>query len=164
MTTNEDLVFTLTVSDGSLTDTDTVTVTIRASNQTPVANAGADQSVQTTLKRTTVNLDGSASSDADGDTLTYTWTQTAGTTVTLENASQATARFTTDQVTASTTLTFQLQVSDGNASHTDTVDHHPDARRGEPGAGGDPGRHQAGDRRRLASRSPRRRRTRTATR
>ena len=121
VTTNEDLVFTLTVSDGSLTDTDTVTVTIRASNQTPVANAGADQTVQTTSSRTTVNLDGSASSDADGDTLTYTWTQTAGDTVTLENASQAAARFTTDQVTASTTLTFQLQVSDGNASHTDTV-------------------------------------------
>ena len=122
VTTNEDLVFTLTVSDGSLTDTDTVTVTIRASNQTPVANAGGDQSVQTTLNRTTVNLDGLASSDADGDTLTYTWTQTAGDTVTLENASQAIARFTTDQVTANKTLTFQLQVSDGKANHTDTVD------------------------------------------
>ena len=122
VTTNEDLVFTLTVSDGSLTDTDTVTVTIRASNQAPVANAGADQTVQTTLARTTVNLDGSASSDPDGDTLTYTWTQTAGDTVTLENASQAIARFTTDQVTANKTLTFQLQVSDGKANHTDTVD------------------------------------------
>ena len=121
VTTNEDLVFTLTVSDGTLTDTDTVTVTIRASNQAPVANAGADQTVQTTLNRTTVNLDGSASSDPDGDTLTYTWTQTAGDTVTLENASQAHARFTTDQVTASKTLTFQLEVSDGNASHTDTM-------------------------------------------
>ena len=41
--------------------------------------------------------------------------------MTLENASQASARFTTDQVTTSKTLTFQLQVSDGNASHTDTV-------------------------------------------
>ena len=121
VTTNEDLVFTLTVSDGTLTDTDTVTVTIRASNQAPVANAGADQSVQTTLKRTTVNLDGSASSDPDGDTLTYTWTQTAGDTVTLENASQASARFTTDQVTTSKTLTFQLAVNDGNATATDTV-------------------------------------------
>ena len=122
VTANEDLVFTLTASDGTLTDTDTVTVTIRATNQTPQARAGADQTVQTTLSRTTVSLDGSASSDPDGDALTYSWTQTAGTTVTLENASQAAARFTTNQVTASTTLTFELTVSDGNASATDTVD------------------------------------------
>ena len=121
VTTNEDLVFTLTVSDGTMTDTDTVTVAVRATNQAPQARAGADQTVQTTAARTTVSLDGSASSDSDGDALTYAWTQTAGTAVTLENTDQAMARFTTDRVTVSTTLTFQLEVSDGNASATDTV-------------------------------------------
>jgi len=40
-------------------------------NQTPVADAGADQ---TAFVGDTVTLDGAASSDADGDPLTFSWT------------------------------------------------------------------------------------------
>ena len=123
VTANESLVFTLTVSDGTATATDTVTITVRSSaaNRTPTANAGADQTVQTTLARTTVSLDGTGSTDPDNDTLTYLWSQTVGDTVTLSGTTVAQPQFTVDQVTADTTLTFQLQVSDGLATATDTV-------------------------------------------
>ena len=91
-------------------------------NNAPIARAGADQSVD---EFAAVILDGRSSSDADaGDTLTYAWTQTAGTTVTITNASTAQAGFDAPDVTAVNTpdmLTFQLAVSDGSRSSTDTV-------------------------------------------
>lgn len=60
------LTFQLTVSDGALSGTDTVTVTVEQVNHPPVANAGANQTVQ---EASTVRLDGSASQDPDGDAL-----------------------------------------------------------------------------------------------
>ncbi len=46
----------------------------------PIANAGADQTVEcTSTSGATVTLDGSASSDPNGDTLTFTWTGPFGT-------------------------------------------------------------------------------------
>ncbi|HWA83723.1 MAG TPA: hypothetical protein VG820_09835 [Fimbriimonadaceae bacterium] len=48
-------------------------------NHAPVANAGADQTVEAQGKKTLVTLDGSASSDTDsGDSLTYQWTDEKG--------------------------------------------------------------------------------------
>lgn len=89
-------------------------------NHAPVANAGADQNV---LELSTVQLAGSGT-DSDRDTLTYSWLQTAGTPVTLANAAAASASFTAPNVAAGApeTLTFQLTVSDGTASASDTVD------------------------------------------
>ena len=90
-------------------------------NTAPVANAGANASVD---ELASVTLDGSLSSDADGDTLTYAWTQTAGTSVTLTNATSVQATFDAPDVTAVNTpdsLTFQLQVSDGSLSNSATV-------------------------------------------
>ena len=91
-------------------------------NRAPTANAGADQSVD---EFSNVTLNGSASSDPDaGTTLSYTWSQTAGTMVTLANANMAQASFDAPDVMAASpeTLTFQLTVSDGSLSNSDTVD------------------------------------------
>ncbi len=119
VTANATLTFSLTVSDGTLSATDTVSITVRNVNRTPVANAGPDQTVD---ERSNVTLEGAGSSDPDtGTTLTYAWTQTAGTPVTLSGANTASPTFTAPEVTADTTLTFSLTVSDGTLSATDTV-------------------------------------------
>lgn len=88
-------------------------------NTPPTANAGADSTV---FEGTSVNLAG-VGSDADGDTLSFTWTQTAGQAVTINNASQAASNFIAPNVAAGApeTLTFQLRVSDGTDSRTDSV-------------------------------------------
>ncbi len=90
-----------------------VVISTDAPNNPPSANAGPAQSVN---ERTTVTLNGSQSSDPDGDSLTFAWTQTAGPGVTLNTATSATPTFTAPEVTADTTLTFQLVVNDGQAN------------------------------------------------
>ncbi len=89
-------------------------------NRAPTASAGADQSVDEQIN---VTLDGTGSSDSDGNSLTYTWTQTAGASITIAAASTAQANFDAPDVGigSSATLTFQLRVSDGTASNTDSV-------------------------------------------
>ncbi|MDS0295604.1 PKD domain-containing protein [Halogeometricum luteum] len=120
------LTFEVEVADGNGgTDTDTVTVTVEAdepdepTNTSPVADAGADQTVD---EGTSVTLDASGSSDADGDTLSYAWTQTDGPTVSLSDASAASPTFTAPDVENDATLTFQVTVADGNGGEdTETV-------------------------------------------
>jgi uncharacterized protein (TIGR03382 family) len=90
-------------------------------NQRPVAHPGAGQTqaegtlAQGELTRTVINLDGSGSFDPDGQPLSYAWTQVAGPAVTLSGADSARPTFTAD-VSANTTLAFQLVVSDGMES------------------------------------------------
>lgn len=81
-------------------------------NTRPVANAGADQTVEQTGTLTDVTLDGSGSSDPDGDALTYAWTGAGLSGVTGANP--------TVQLPAGS-LTITLEVSDGELSATDTV-------------------------------------------
>jgi hypothetical protein len=121
----ETLTFELTVTDNdgaTSTTADTVNVQVNnvIVNQPPTANAGQDQTVN---EGDTVSLDGSGSSDPDGETLTYAWTQTAGTSVTLDDASSATPSYIAPNVdTAVDTLTFELTVTDNEgATSTDTV-------------------------------------------
>ncbi|MFC6873728.1 malectin domain-containing carbohydrate-binding protein [Halobellus marinus] len=87
-------------------------------NQPPVADAGADQAVDEGQQ---VTLDASESNDSDGDSLSYSWTQTAGSSVDLSGADTATPTFTAPDVDADETLAFEVTVSDGTDSATDTV-------------------------------------------
>jgi hypothetical protein len=90
-------------------------------NTPPVANAGVNQTVTSGV---TVTLNGTASNDADGSISTYAWTQSAGTpAVTLANAATSQPTFPAPTVTAASTLTFSLVVTDnrGAASTASTV-------------------------------------------
>jgi len=87
-------------------------------NQPPTADAGADQTVD---EGDSVTLDASGSDDSDGDQLGYSWTQTGGPSVTLSDAAVAQPTFTAPDVGSETTLTFEVEVSDGQASDIDTV-------------------------------------------
>ncbi|ATB47884.1 peptidase M36 [Corallococcus macrosporus DSM 14697] len=88
-----------------------------APNQAPTADAGADVS---TTSASNVSLSGSAT-DPEGDTLTYSWAQTSGPAVTLTGADTLTPTFVAPTVTEATTLVFELTVSDGEATATDSV-------------------------------------------
>jgi hypothetical protein len=118
------LVFALQAYDGfDVSAADSVTVTVLPPGNTPpVAEAGADQSVP---HDSTVTLDGSGSSDADAaSVLGYSWAQTAGPAVTLTDATLAQATFSGPVLAVGGTpvvLTFELTVSDGIASDTDSV-------------------------------------------
>lgn len=97
---------TLTVSDGEESDTDEVTITVV--NTVPVADAGADQTLEATGPTTAVTLAGSGS-DADGDALSYSWSNGATTASQVVNLGVG-------------THTFSLTVSDGQgASDSDEV-------------------------------------------
>jgi hypothetical protein len=81
----------------------------------PSANAGSAQSV---VSGANVTLDGSGSSDPDGSIAAYSWTQTAGTAVTLTNATTAQPTFVAPTVTAFTTLAFRLVVTDNRGAQS----------------------------------------------
>lgn len=104
-------VITLTVSNGS--GTDTANVTISTSNTPPVARAVASQPVSV---GSTVTLNGSTSSDVDGDPLTYAWTLTtrpAGSTAVLSSLTAVNPTFTADKAG---TYVARLVVNDGKVN------------------------------------------------
>jgi len=84
-------------------------------NNPPIANAGANQLVD---ELTQVILSGSAS-DSDGEIIEYFWQQTAGPTVTLNNAEQVITTFTAPAATTPFRLNFKLTVTDNaQATHS----------------------------------------------
>lgn len=113
-------VLSLVVNDGRLNSAaDTVIIIASTPNIIPVANAGADQNVNTA---SSVTLDGSGSSDTDGGTLTYSWyfvVKPIGSNVTLSDATVATPTFVAD---IEGTYTIALVVNDGSDnSAEDTI-------------------------------------------
>jgi predicted outer membrane repeat protein len=107
------------VTPTTLAINSTKLITATFTNDAPVVNAGADQTVRA---GDPVLLDGSASFDADpSQTLTYQWSQTGGTAVTLSDPTSAQASFTSPSVAGA--LTFRLVVTDslGKTSNVDSV-------------------------------------------
>ena len=114
------LVFQLTVTDnGGLQSTDTCVVNVISSNTPPVAEAGADQTVD---EGSAVTLDATNSYDYDGTIISYLWKQVGGIAVTLSNPMVATPKFTAPLVNwKGNLLTFELTVTDDNGLRsTDT--------------------------------------------
>lgn len=117
----DDYTCTLTVN-GTGSDDDSVRITVKdvAVNQTPIANAGANQEKN---EGESVTLDGSGSYDPDGSINSYAWSScSAG--VSLSDSSAQKPTFTAPQVASNTTHTCTLTVTDnvGAQSASDTVD------------------------------------------
>ena len=114
--------FELTVTDkGGLKSSAEVTVNVVSShNQPPVANAGADQTVEEGKE---VRLDGSASTDPENSISLHIWRQIGGIPVTLSDAKKISPTFTAPDVPrGGGTLTFELTVVDsGGLMDSDRV-------------------------------------------
>jgi hypothetical protein len=88
------------------------------SNQLPVANAGADQTI--TLPANSVNLNGSNSSDPGGSIVSYSWSKISGPAEFTINSPAAASTTVSGLVTG--TYTFRLTVTDNqNATASDDV-------------------------------------------
>ena len=88
----------------------TIAASFTVDNQSPLANAGPDQTVN---EGVVVKLKGNNSSDPDGSIAAYSWNQLSGPPVQLSNAGQIEANFITPNVVVSgETLVFQLVVTD----------------------------------------------------
>jgi hypothetical protein len=106
------LTFQLTVQGEGGPSSDTVNIEVVGSTPAPVANAGADQTVQ---QGTLVALTGSAT----GEATSYSWEQISGPPVQILNANTANASFTAPKQLAS--LSFELTVSGPGGSSTDVT-------------------------------------------
>ena len=87
-------------------------------NAPPVADAGADASIS---EGNGYTLNGSGSYDPNNDNLTYNWMQIAGVAVSLSAPNILNPSFVAPWLNSSETLTFKLEVSDGQFSSTDEV-------------------------------------------
>ena len=102
----------LTANNGTLPSQPS-TITITTTNTRPVANAGADQTVNV---GTVVSLNGAGSTDADNDPLSYSWTLNTrpnGSTAALSAANSKTPTFVPD---VAGVYKIQLMVNDGFTS------------------------------------------------
>lgn len=89
-------------------------------NFAPVAVAAGPSGLM--FEGDSVRLSANDSSDPDQDDLQYSWSQTAGPQVVLSNPGISSPSFTAPNVDADITLTFAVEVSDGNLSDINSVD------------------------------------------
>ncbi len=87
-------------------------------NNAPEVEAGDNSNVN---ERSEVTINATAS-DADGDDLTVSWKQLSGIEISLSNDDTLSPSFTAPEVTELETLVFELSVTDGIDTETDTVE------------------------------------------
>ena len=109
---------TVSVTDGTDTDTQRVFITVRdVTGSTPVALPRAfgpnDESVS---EGKDVTLDGTQSHDPNGNITAYAWTQVRGANVTLSTPSEVNATFQAPRVPDPITLVFELAVTDNDGN------------------------------------------------
>ena len=124
----EKLQFELTVTDeqGNQSTTKTRPINVYGDNPPPEAQAGGDRAVQLPQEAGDVlliTLSGAGSSDFFLGIAAYSWKQTAGKSVSLENADTINPSFIVpDTVSAGDRMTFELTVTDqGGLTATDSV-------------------------------------------
>jgi lysophospholipase L1-like esterase len=109
----------LTDADNETTTTTNATFTTDATNISPIADAGTDQSI--TLPTSSLVLSGEGSSDPDDEIASYLWQEVTTTDAYIESPNSSTTRI-SDLLPGATT-TFSLTVTDGNGNtDTDLVD------------------------------------------
>lgn len=120
VTANTVLGFNLVVTDneGSASAPVSVNITVRNVNQVPVVSAGSAQTVDENTA--SVTLHGTAT-DPDGTVTSIAWSQVSGPSVSLVGASTLTPSFTAPAVTADTTLTFKMDVTDNDGAVVSSV-------------------------------------------
>jgi hypothetical protein len=118
LTSDELLVFNLTVTDDfGESVTDSVSINIIA-NVAPVVNAGSDQTVN---ENTTVNLAGTVT-DNDGTITSTVWSQTSGTAVVFDDSAILTPSFMAPDLVSDEVLTFSLTATDNDGdTSSDTL-------------------------------------------
>lgn len=110
-TTGGSFTVTLTVSDGSLSDSETLVITVSAPNVAPVASfTSSSASGQAPFEMT---FDASGSSDPNGDALTYAWE--------FGDGSTGSGAIVSHEFTFAGTFTITLEVSDGALNSTATT-------------------------------------------
>ena len=117
---NTSLIFQLTVTDSLGKSSDANSTISVIYNSPPTASVGANQEVN---ENQLVQLDASASSDIEDEAsnLAYSWQQvdSSGYSISLSDASSALPSFTTPEVAADTSLSFQLTVTDSLGKSSD---------------------------------------------
>jgi len=108
----------ISASDGENTTTQNLQITVLNVNESPVANAGIDQSA---LVGDVITLDASGSFDNDSDPLSFLWSPPDN--INLSDNTSANPTFTiTNGIKANTQFEFTLAVSDNNGgNNTDSV-------------------------------------------
>lgn len=106
-------------NDGCVIEEQPAESTPEQVNQSPLAIALASSAKA--FSGDYVMLSAEQSSDADGDILQYFWQQTNGTNVELINHTSSSPTFLAPEVLEQTTLTFKVEVSDGDLTDTATI-------------------------------------------
>lgn len=115
---DEELTFSLTVSDGDKSSTETTIVTVYQVNKAPVIESVEQQKNYVSGNSATLSL---MANDPDKDPLTYLWVQTSGSLLSIKNSQTKQIDITLPKVKTSEVINLSITVDDGVLSTTRTI-------------------------------------------